>query len=56
MSCLYRKSKYYVNATLNPEDIIPPMGYHHKKEEEKMKSLKLPHQKKYNQIITKFVP
>jgi hypothetical protein len=27
MSCIYKKSKFYATATLNPQDIVEPIGY-----------------------------
>lgn len=27
MSCIYKRSKYYTTATLNPQDIVEPIGY-----------------------------
>lgn len=27
MNCIFKRSKYYAQATLNPEDIAEPIGY-----------------------------
>ena len=52
MSCIFKRSKYYSAATLNPQDIVEPIGYKFLNEAEERKVAK---QKKYGEAINIFL-
>lgn len=39
MTCIYRRSKYYEQAQLNPLDIVEPIGYKYLNQEQKSKTV-----------------
>jgi hypothetical protein len=52
MSCIFKRSKYYATATLNPQDIVEPIGYKFLNDGEEKKPIK---PKKYGEVKNVFL-